>query len=317
MLKSIRKKISQLHNTTRKQRLRIVFFFLLSVIVFLVIAYILFRTISTPSNAQKTKQRDEAAKAIKAERNASAAAPYVFQRIDLSQPSERYHIAIDTLSPRLLEPVECLVNSYTNEKSPTINIDSKRISDKKVLAFANEINNHEFSDEYTYYDIDDSIKVANKGEKSKHTVTFDSICKLKDVYFFTFNSYGEKTHIGGGGSAPSHFAFSDELGHLTILEKHASTHIDLSSVNLPDYDSLTSTTGIAYYGCREIYTANNLEVVIGCSGGDGPASAGGLFLLDLNNKESVEKVFCEYSSANKYATVCFNENGEVYYQELN
>jgi hypothetical protein len=260
------------------------------------------------------RQWDEKTRTRITEQNAIATAPYVFSTIDLVPLAEQYHITITSLSPRFLEPVECLVNSYNNEKPPTINIDPERISDENVLSYTNEISNHEFSDESVYYDIDGSTKVANEGEKSKHTVTFESICRLNNIYFFTFNSYGEKTHIGGGGSAPSRIAFSDGLGNLTILEKQNSKHIELPQTT----DSyLTTTTGIAYYGCRQIYAANNLEVLYGCGGGDGPVSAGGLFLLNLDSKTSVEKVFCEYSSASKYKTQCFNEDSQVYYQELN
>lgn len=331
-MKKVRKSINQLYKFAKKNRHKInIVFFLASILFLGAVAYKLYsfpkiisnkleqvstRTITATPRPYTEEMRkwDQETRVRNAEQKAITSAPYVFKKNDLTQLSESYHITISTLSPSFLEPVECLVNSFNNEKPPTINIDPERISDNTVLFFANEISNHEFSDEFVYYDIDGSIKIANEGEKSKHTVTFESICRLNNIYFFAFNSYGEKTHIGGGGSSPSRFAFSDRLGDLTILEKQNSKHVELPKTT---DSTLTTTTGVAYYGCRQIYAANNLEVLYGCGGGDGPASAGGLFLLNLSSKTSVEKVFCEHSLASKYATLCFNENGQVYYQKLN
>lgn len=330
MVKKFRKSINRFYKFTKKNKFKTIVIVFLSFLLLSGIVYLIYylpgiskNTKSVgestvlkinPPYTEEMRKRDEATRRINEAQMAIDTAPYVFSKTDLVPLVEKYRTTISTLSSHFLEPVDCLVNSYNQEKPYVIDIDPKRISDQKVLAFANEITNHEFSDELVYYDRDGSTKIDYQGETSKHTVSFDSICKRNNIYFFAFNSFGKKTHIGGGGSPPSHFAFSDGLGNLTILEKQTVAHIKLPQD--PESD-LTFTTGIAYYGCRGIYAANDLEVLFECGGGDGPVGAGGLYLLDLNSKTSNEKVFCENSSVSKYLTQCFNEDGVAYFQELN
>lgn len=150
--------------------------------------------------------------------------------------------------------------------------------------------------------------VVKKGERSIHQVTFNQICKDDLGYYFIFESLGEKTRIGGGGSAPSHFAYTDFDGELHIIERipaNIKSNIDVPS---------TYGKGAAYYGCRKIYATNEIEYLIGCGGGDGPAGMSQVFVFRLSDESMHEKAICYYGPESR--KICFNRNGEKYYENI-
>lgn len=245
--------------------------------------------------------------------------PLVFIEQDLTQINERFHLDITKLATPSASPISCL-GVIDNEFSTLLNVD-ERIDNDFVKEYITEIESHLFSDENKLY-LDDSLSsytVENKGERSIHKVTFNQICKDNNRYFFIFDSYGEKTHIGGGGSEPTHFAYTNYLGDLVIIENIISSMrlIQLPPSEDDGYSVPNKTNSIAYYGCRRVYASSNNEVLIGCGGGDGPASGGGVFSFNFTNNKGIEKSFCASNGAGKYSLICFDENGDKYVEELN
>jgi hypothetical protein len=241
--------------------------------------------------------------------------PLTYVLKDRSGFNQKFHLELTSLAQ--VQPVSCLTVEG-NEYSNFLNVRS-RTSDQNIIKFTQEIESHKYSNEMHVLDEQSGKKyIENEGKSSTREIDYEEICKINESYFFIFSGSGSTVHVGGGGSAPSHFAYSDKLGKLTILENIPSGFINLPlSEEVKESQIPIPTNHMAYYGCRHIYAANNSEVLIGCGGGDGPASGGGIFLINLTNGSMKEKVYCDHSSASKYSTLCFNEAGKIYYQELN
>lgn len=234
--------------------------------------------------------------------------PLVFIEQDLKQVNESFHLDITKLASPYASPVSCL-GVVDNEHSNLLNVEG-RIDNSLVKRYITDIESHLFSDETTLYNADSMtiFSIENEGERSIHQVTFNQICKDDLGYYFIFESLGEKTRIGGGGSAPSHFAYTDFDGELHIIERipaNIKSNIDVPS---------TYGKGAAYYGCRKIYATNEIEYLIGCGGGDGPAGMSQVFVFRLSDESMHEKAICYYGPESR--KICFNRNGEKYYENI-
>ncbi|MBI2326784.1 hypothetical protein HYU92_00545 [Candidatus Curtissbacteria bacterium] len=102
------------------------------------------------------------------------------------------------------------------------------------------------------------------------------------------------------------------------MEEHEFVDIKLPTRENPeDFTIPTSTTSIAYWGCRGILAVDNLGVFITCGGGDGGAASSSIVRIDLQTYNYIEKAFCNFSAVTKYKEVCYKQNGEIYHSVLN
>lgn len=247
--------------------------------------------------------------------------PLNFVPVNLSSVNSYFGINVATQASGSVEPVMCLdklnkdVNDYVDLSNPGV-----RSKDPNISKLAKLIESYQYSDEEWYADETGKVIRTNQGKTSSREIAYSSICKLNGIYFFSYSGFGPTVHVGGGGTEPSHFAFSDGLGNITVIDNivSKSVHITLPKPKYSDdISEPTSTSGIAYYSCGDIIAANNLEVLIRCGGGDGPAGGVGIFLVNLADKSVREKVFCFSNAAGNYSKVCYRQNGERYIEEIN
>jgi hypothetical protein len=271
-----------------------------------------------PTYSPERKKQDEEITKINESVKSGSEGLLTFNLKNNNAINSQYHVNISTLTKGSVEAVTCLTvkdNIYAN----LVNVD-KRTDDINIPRFTKQIESYKYSDELSYTYQDGRIVTENKGKTSLRVISYSAVCKLNNQYFFLYSGSGPTVHVGGGGSEPSHFAFTDGMGNVIIFDNvisHAA-HIQLPKSNDPnDYSIPTSTTNVAYYGCNEILAANDLEVIIRCGGGDGPSSAGSIFRVDLGNRTILEKAFCSFTGVGKYAQLCYDENGVKYYEQFN
>ncbi len=265
------------------------------------------------TSPQVTKPQDNVEQAIKTPLN------YVPMNLS-SVINDRFHLDINTISSSPVKPVECL-RADKEPNFPIVDLSNviNRVSDSNILKFTKQIENYKFSDEEKVAYSNGSVVILNQGKSSTRTIGYKQICKLNEAYFFMFSGTGPTVRIGGGGSPPSHIAYTDSNGNLTVVDQIYSkmNYITLPLSSNPQDPSIpTSTVGIAYYGCRSVYAANQTEVLIGCGGGDGGAGSSSIFRVDLSSGLIQEKAFCFGAGGGKYAELCYNQSGQVYYQKL-
>lgn len=233
--------------------------------------------------------------------------PLVFKTFDTKKLFEEGFYASETkLMGQKSEVLDCI----TDEENYVLVDLQKRTDDKYLLSLVAKINNYEFSDEITYKTEDGVYMVENKGEKSKRDVKYLMVCKTKTNYFLTFSSFGPKVHVGGGGSEPTHFAYADLLGNITIIEHPA---------NEAKRITVSSSTNTAYFGCRQIAGANQDYAYLSCGGGDGCCSSGSIFLINLKTRQTQERAFCEHGLTEKGdqgKISCYNYQNALYYSKI-
>lgn len=224
--------------------------------------------------------------------------PVYFQEVNTEEQLKSFYKDASQVFVETPLPFTCL-----NEVE---NLDN-RVKDDYLLGQIRKIENFRFSDEIKLLYEDGHTQIENKGERSVRTVTFLSVCKTNTHYFFLFQSYGPKVHIGGGGSEPTHFAYTDLNNNFVLIEEPSIAN---KSIKAPgEYG------GVPYYGCRTFYGFTENYAYYSCGGGDGPGGAGSLFQINLGTKRIIEKDYCQFgiSAADENYVSCYDENSKQYY----